>query len=91
MSGAQRLAAGIAALERDALLRERRILETPQGPRVRERGRALVNFSSNDYLGLANHPRLRAAACRAVERHGVGSGASPLVSGHLQHAGGRRS
>lgn len=49
-----------------------------------ESGRELVNFSSNDYLGLANHPRLREAAHRAIDEFGVGSGASPLVSGHLR-------
>ena len=42
----------------------------------------LANFSSNDYLGLANHPRLREAAIDAIGRYGVGAGASPLVSGH---------
>jgi tetratricopeptide (TPR) repeat protein len=49
-------------------------------------GRALVNFSSNDYLGLANHPAIRAAARDAIDLHGVGAGASPLVSGfHAAH------
>src|SRR5262245_22794187 len=44
-------------------------------------GRELVNFGSNDYLGLASDPRLVAAACAAAEREGWGGGASPLVSG----------
>ena len=57
-------------------------MESAQGPRVREGGAELVNFSSNDYLGLSNHPRLRAAAVEAIEAFGVGSGASPLVTGH---------
>ena len=81
---AGRLAEGLADLERRDLRRERRVLDSPQGPRVRVAGRALANFSSNDYLGLANHPRLREAAHRAIDEHGVGSGASPLVSGHLR-------
>jgi 8-amino-7-oxononanoate synthase len=46
-------------------------------------GRTLVNFSSNDYLGLAADPRLARAAARAARRYGCGAGASPLVSGHL--------
>jgi 8-amino-7-oxononanoate synthase len=43
-----------------------------------------LNFASNDYLGLANHPRLREAAHAAIDRFGVGAGASPLVTGHLR-------
>jgi len=81
---AERLAAGLADLERRDLKRVRRVIDSPQGPRVHEGGRALLNFSSNDYLGLANHPRLREAAHRAIDRYGVGSGASPLVSGNLR-------
>ena len=76
------LAEGLAALERAGLKRTRRVLDTPQAPRATVDGRALVNFSSNDYLSLANHPRLRAAAHAAIDAWGVGSGASPLVSGH---------
>ncbi len=59
-------------------------METPQRARVREGGRELLNFSSNDYLGLANHARLREAAIGAIEAFGVGAGASPLVSGHTR-------
>jgi 8-amino-7-oxononanoate synthase len=80
----ERLAAGLAGLEHDNLMRVRRVLDSPQGAHVREDGQALVNFSSNDYLGLANHPRLRQAAHRAIDEFGVGSGASPLVSGHTR-------
>lgn len=81
---AGRLAEGLAELERRDLKRVRRVLDSPQGPHVRVGGRDLANFSSNDYLGLANHPRLREAAHRAIDRYGVGAGASPLVSGHLR-------
>ncbi|HEX7559712.1 MAG TPA: 8-amino-7-oxononanoate synthase, partial [Usitatibacter sp.] len=81
---AGRLAEGLADLERRDLRRVRRVIDSPQGPRVRVAGRALANFSSNDYLGLASHPRLREAAHRAIDEHGVGSGASPLVSGNLR-------
>src|SRR5215467_5679125 len=70
---------------RDAgLYRARRPLASAQGPRVRLRGRELVNFSCNDYLGLAADPRLARAAARAARRYGCGAGASPLVSGHLR-------
>ena len=80
---AGRLAEGLADLQSRDLKRVRRVIESPQGAHVREGGRSLANFSSNDYLGLANHPRLREAAHRAIDEYGVGSGASPLVSGHL--------
>ena len=79
---AARLDEGLAELDRSDLRRERRTLDSPQGPRVTIAGRTLANFSSNDYLGLANHPRLRQAAHRALDAWGVGAGASPLVSGH---------
>ncbi len=78
-----RLAAELAEAARGELRRERRTLDSPQGARVREGGRTLVSFAANDYLGLANHARLREAARRAIEEYGVGAGASPLVTGHL--------
>jgi 8-amino-7-oxononanoate synthase len=78
------LAQGLAALDAAGLRRSRRVLESPQGPEVVVDGRPLANFSSNDYLGLANHPRLRTAAHAAIDAFGVGAGASPLVSGHLR-------
>ena len=65
------------------LLRRLRILDSPQSPHVVADGRALVNFSSNDYLGLANHPALQEAAMAEWGRAGFGSGASRLVCGTL--------
>jgi 8-amino-7-oxononanoate synthase len=75
--------------EAQALRRERRTTESAFGPRVRVRtaggeSRELLAFCSNDYLGLAAHPALAAALEAGVRRHGVGSGASHLVSGHSQ-------
>ena len=72
---------GLAELDREGLRRARRVLDSPQGPVVREGGRELANFASNDYLGLANHPRIVAAAREAVDRFGFGAGASPIVVG----------
>jgi 8-amino-7-oxononanoate synthase len=74
----------LAALEGAHRRRTRRVLESPQGRRVREGGDELVNFAGNDYLGLANDPRLRTAAYKAIDEYGVGSGASPLVVGHMR-------
>jgi 8-amino-7-oxononanoate synthase len=80
------VAAGIqqqlSSLQSRGLLRRRRILESPQGAHVCVDGRDYVAFCSNDYLGLANHPALVAAAVEGARLHGVGAGASHLVSGH---------
>jgi len=64
------------------LYRTRRVLESPQGVEVRVDGENLLAFCSNDYLGLANDARVTAAFQNGAQRHGVGSGASHLVTGH---------
>ena len=64
------------------LYRSRRVIESPQAPRVIVDGKAYISFCSNDYLGLANHPEVIAAFQNAASRFGVGSGASHLVAGH---------
>jgi len=85
MSGlAARLADGLAALDRDGLRRQRRVVDSPRGAHVVLDGRRVLAFASNDYLGLAHHPRLAAAAHGAIDEFGVGAGASPLVTGHLR-------
>jgi 8-amino-7-oxononanoate synthase len=72
----------LAELERRSL---RRRLTTRQGPqrgdRVEINGQSLVNFGSNDYLGLASEPKITAAVRFAIDESGWGSGASPLVTG----------
>ena len=64
------------------MYRTRRTLESPQGREVVVDGRRLVNFCSNDYLGLAGDPRLAEAFERGIARWGTGTGASHLVCGH---------
>ncbi len=73
----------LASIKDAGLLRELRRVDSAQGPRIEIKGRALLNFSSNDYLGLANHPALKEAAIKAVEKHGAGAGASRLICGSL--------
>jgi 8-amino-7-oxononanoate synthase len=71
------------ALREQNLFRELRRIDSPQTPRIQIEGKTFLNFSSNDYLGLANDPFLKNAAIEAVEKFGAGSGASRLISGSL--------
>ncbi len=78
------LDAELNQLRADGLYRQFRDIAGAQGPRVGIGGRELLNFSSNDYLGLANDPLLKCAAKEAIARWGVGAGASRLVCGNLE-------
>src|SRR5262245_21055124 len=72
----------LANLDRRALRRTLAARIGPQrGDRIEINGQSLINFGSNDYLGLANHPEIIAAVRSALEEEGWGAGASPLVSG----------
>lgn len=70
-------------LKQEGLYRRLRRVDGEQGPTLCLDGREVINLCSNNYLGLANHPVLRAAARQAVERYGCGSGASRLISGNM--------
>jgi 8-amino-7-oxononanoate synthase len=65
------------------LYRRLRCVSGPQGPRVLLDGRPVLLLCSNNYLGLADHPRVREAAAEAAMRYGAGSGASRLISGNM--------
>ncbi|WP_075178697.1 8-amino-7-oxononanoate synthase [Neptunomonas phycophila] len=69
----------------DALYRQRALLQSPQQPEAVIDGQSYLAFSSNDYLGLANHPELIRAFQQAANEYGVGGGSSHLVSGHSVH------
>jgi 8-amino-7-oxononanoate synthase len=78
------LAAVLDELRSAGLFRELREVHSAQGARVWLDGREVVLLCSNDYLGLAGDPRLRAAAAEFAERWGAGAGASRLVSGGME-------
>lgn len=82
-SFAHDLSVRLDRLRGEGLWRELRRVDSSQGPRIRIEGREFLNFSSNDYLGLANHPALLEAATKAVRDFGAGAGASRLICGSL--------
>jgi 8-amino-7-oxononanoate synthase len=70
-------------LREQGLYRRMRLVSGPQGPRVLLDGKPVLLLCSNNYLGLADHPRVREAAAEAAMRYGVGAGASRLISGNM--------
>lgn len=68
--------------DQQGLRRYRQVVESPQASHITMGGRDYLAFSSNDYLGLANHPDLIRAACEGAQQYGVGAGASHLIHGH---------
>jgi 8-amino-7-oxononanoate synthase len=73
----------LETLREQCLRRDLRRVDSAQGPRIKIGGKTFLNFSSNDYLGLANHPALKEAAIKGVEKFGAGAGASRLICGSL--------
>jgi len=66
----------------DGLFRSRKILDGAQGAHIKIGGREFLNFSSNDYLGLANNSALKSNMVHAINEYGIGAGSSQLVVGH---------
>ncbi|VVE81076.1 8-amino-7-oxononanoate synthase [Pandoraea sputorum] len=79
-----RLDAGLAEIDRQHLRRRHRVVSTPCQPHLSADGRDVLAFASNDYLGLAAHPKVVEALIEGAQRYGAGSGASHLISGHSQ-------
>jgi len=78
------LAQEISRLKEKGRYRHLRRMSTPQEAEITIEGRRLLNFSSNNYLGLANHPEVVQAFAEYARRYGVGSGASRLINGHTE-------
>jgi 8-amino-7-oxononanoate synthase len=74
----------LAELESQGLRRRLRLIDGPQGPQVVLDGRQVLLLCSNNYLGLADHPRLRSAAAKAALGLGTSAGASRLISGSMR-------
>lgn len=77
------LASEIESLKREGLYRHLRVLDGEQAAEAVVDGRRVINLSSNNYLGLTTHPRLRARALEAIERYGVGSGSVRTIAGTM--------
>ena len=77
------IAAELQSVKDAGLYRQLRLVAGDQGPTLMLDGREVINFSSNNYLGIANHPALATAAKAAIDRYGCGSGASRLISGNM--------
>jgi predicted pyridoxal phosphate-dependent acyltransferase len=73
----------IQEMKNDGLFRSLKRVDSAQGPEVSMNGKRVLLLSSNNYLGLADHPALKEAAIKAIEQYGVGSGASRLISGNM--------
>jgi len=82
VTGPFALGAALAGREQANLLRRRIATQGSVAGRLQVAGRDYLNFSANDYLGLADHPAIKAAFNAGIERYGTGSGASPLVTGY---------
>jgi len=71
-------------LKEQGLYRKLAVLESPSDARCVINGRNVINLSSNNYLGLANHPRMKKAAVEAIEKWGVGAGAVRTIIGNME-------
>jgi len=87
-SKTQYLTQQIGELRDQGLFNTIRSIESPMDGRIRVDGKDVLNFCANNYLGLANHPRLREAAKKAIDQYGIGPGAVRSIAGtmslHLQ-------
>ena len=78
------LQAKVDDLKKEGLYKEFKTVEGPNEAICKIDGKEVINLSSNNYLGFANHPRLKQAAIRAIEEYGVGAGAVRPINGNLK-------
>ncbi len=78
------LSIGLNQQKKQGLYRHRKVTQSPQGREITLDNQRLLNFCSNDYLGLSNHPQVKQSFIDATHKYGVGSGAAHLVNGHTQ-------
>lgn len=71
----------LADIESDGLLKRERLIDGPQGGRIRVNGREMINLCANNYLGLANHPEIEAAARKAIDEYGFGMSSVRFICG----------
>ena len=83
MGALDELKTKLAELDEQGLLLHPRTLEGAQGARARYDGRDVINLASNNYLGLANHPRLNEAASKAALEFGAGTGSVRTIAGQM--------
>ncbi len=82
--GFSHLADELELLKQQSLYRKRQVVSSPQDVKIEIDGKQVINFSSNDYLGLANHPDVIKSFKKATDKYGVGSGSAHLICGHSQ-------
>lgn len=83
MNGFDDLQAELDEMRREGTFRQLVTLQSEQGARVVINGREVIQLSSNNYLGLTDHPRLKQAAIDAIEKYGVGTGSVRTIAGTL--------
>lgn len=71
-------------LKDKGLYRSLNLVDSPQKPRIKINGKEYILLCSNNYLGLANHPKIKEAAIKAIKKYGVGAGGARLVSGNMK-------
>jgi 7-keto-8-aminopelargonate synthetase-like enzyme len=81
----EHLTTQLKAVWQQGLYRRLKQLESPADAVVMMNGKRVIQFSSNNYLGLADHPALKKVFQEAVEAYGVGSGASRLIAGNVDY------
>ena len=85
-NNAENIKAFLSERKKQHLYRAVKVSESAQQPLMKINGKDYLNFCSNDYLGLANHPEIVSSFKKAADKYGVGSGSAHLINGHnIEH------